>query len=169
MAGSITPATSVLTQRGVAFAVHTYTHERGVVAYGDEATKFLVDTLGVSPDQVFKTLVVTCGAGSGRSTLAVAVLPVPSTLSLKAMASALGVGKTAMADPAAVRRSTGYVLGGVSPLGQRTILPTVVDSSALRHERVFCSGGRRGLEIELDPAELVGATMATVADIRRLP
>jgi Cys-tRNA(Pro)/Cys-tRNA(Cys) deacylase len=162
MAGSATPATTMLTRLGIEFTVHTYEHDRGTEQYGDEAVDALSAGLGVSADRVFKTLVVSTG-----SSLAVAVLPVPDMLALKSVAAALGASKVSMADPAAVRRSTGYVLGGVSPLGQRTPLPTVVDTSALGHSTLFCSGGRRGLEIELSAQDLVRATAATVADIRR--
>lgn len=162
VAGTATPATTALTTLGIEFVVHTYTHDRGSTAYGDEAVDALSARFDLTAEQVFKTLVVAAGPS-----LAVAVVPVPSMLAPKAVAAALGWSKVAMADPAAVRRSTGYVLGGVSPLGQKSTLPTVVDASALAHPRVFCSGGRRGLEIELSPEDLIRATGATVADIRR--
>ena len=122
-----------------------------------------MSSLGVSPEQIFKTLVVSLTGGPGG--LAVAVVPVPHKLSLKAIAAALGASKAVMADAKAVTRSTGYVLGGVSPLGQRTALPTVVDSSALAWDRVLCSAGKRGLEVELSPTDLVAATSAVTADI----
>ncbi len=98
--------------------------------------------------------------------LGVAVLPVPSKLSLKAAAAALDVPKATMADPAAAQRSTGYVVGGISPLGQRKPLPTVVDSSALRWDRVLCSAGKRGWDVALAPADLIALTNAVTADIR---
>ena len=143
--------------------VHSYTHDRKSEAYGAEAVDALSSTLGVAPEQIFKTLVVALTGGPGG--LAVAVVPVPHKLSLKAAAAALGASKAVMAEAKAVTRSTGYVLGGVSPLGQRTALPTVVDSSALEWDRVLCSAGKRGLEVELSPTDLVAATSAITADI----
>ena len=133
-------------------------------SFGDEAVDQLRESLGVAPEQVFKTLVV-AAPGAGRSGLAVAVVPVPRRMAPKAVAAALGVPKVAMADAAAVTRATGYVLGGVSPVGQRRALPTVVDASATGFSTIFCSGGRRGLEIGLSPADLVAVTDAVVADI----
>jgi Cys-tRNA(Pro)/Cys-tRNA(Cys) deacylase len=118
--------------------------------------------MGVPAERVFKTLLAEV---DGK--LAVAVVPVSGQLDLKALASALGGKKAAMADPAAAERTTGYVLGGISPLGQRKKLPTVVDESALGYETMFCSAGRRGLEIELAPADLVRLTSARTAPIGR--
>ena len=115
------------------------------------------------PEQIFKTLVIAVPSG-----LAVAVLPVPWKLSLKAAAAALGVPKATMAERAAAERSTGYVLGGISPLGQRKRLPTVVDASALAFDRVLCSAGKRGWDVALAPADLVALTGAVTADIRAL-
>lgn len=136
-----------------------YRHDPRSQAYGDEAvTELAAEQL--SPEQIFKTLVV-----AGPSGLAVAVLPVPAKLSLKAAAAALGVPKATMADPAAAQRSTGYVLGGISPLGQRKVLPTVIDESALLWDRVLCSAGKRGLEIAVAPADLIALTRAVTADI----
>lgn len=162
MAGSVTPATAQLTGLGIGFTVHEFEHDRRTSGYGEEAVDTVAARLGVAPDRVLKTLVT-----ASRSGLVVAVLPVPAMLSLKAAAAASGTSKLTMADPAAVRRSSGYVLGGVSPFGQRTVLPTVVDASALEHETVLVSGGRRGLEIEVAPSDLVTVTRATIADIRR--
>ncbi len=133
-------------------------------SFGDEAVDQLRESLGVAPEQVFKTLVV-AAPGAGRSGLAVAVVPVPRRMAPKAVAAALGVPKVGMADAAAVTRATGYVLGGVSPVGQRRALPTVVDASATGFSTILCSGGRRGLEIGLSPADLVAVTDAVVADI----
>lgn len=113
------------------------------------------------PDQIFKTLIV-----AGPSGLAVAVLPVPCKLSLKAAAAALGWPKAVMAERGAAERSTGYVLGGISPLGQRRRLPTVLDASALEFDRVLCSAGKRGSDIALGPHDLMRLTAAVVADIR---
>lgn len=118
------------------------------------------EALGHDPARVFKTLVI----GDGKQ-LAVAIVPTSGKLSLKAAGAALGLHRPAMADPADVRRVTGYVLGGVSPLGQRKRLPTAIDESALGFETVFCSAGRRGLEVEVAPSDLVAATSATVAPL----
>ena len=154
-----TPATAALTRAGVAFTLHPYTHADGQRHFGDEATA----ALGLDPARVFKTLVAE--VTGRRTTLAVAVVPVAQQLDLKALAAALGAKKAAMADPAAAQRSTGYVLGGISPLGQRTALPTVVDASALTFPTVYLSAGRRGLQLELDPTDLVTVTGAQVAAI----
>ena len=158
-----TPALAALSRADVPHEVHSYTHDRKSEAYGAEAVDALSSTLGVAPEQIFKTLVVALTGGPGG--LAVAVVPVPHKLSLKAAAAALGASKAVMAEAKAVTRSTGYVLGGVSPLGQRTALPTVVDSSALEWDRVLCSAGKRGLEVALSPTDLVAATSAITADI----
>ena len=161
MPRTATPATTVLTKDGADFRVHTYQHDPSTESFGDEAVAHLTSTLGVEPAQIFKTLVVRIAA----SGLAVAVLPVPDKLSTKAMAAALGAAKVTMAERAEAERSTGYVFGGISPLGQRKRLPTVVDDSALLWPRMLCSGGRRGFEIDLDPADLVRLTTAAVAPI----
>lgn len=129
-----------------------------MTAYGLEAA----EALGVDPGRVFKTLVVD---GGGR--LAVAIIPVAAQLDLKAAGAALGVKKVELADPAAAERSSGMVRGGISPIGQRKALPTVLDESALGHETVFVSGGRRGFDVELAPADLVSLTRATTAAVAR--
>jgi len=157
-AGAGTPATVALTKAQVTFTTHAYEHDPAAASYGTEAA----EAMGVPPVRVFKTLVADV---DGK--LTVAVVPVSGSLDLKALASAVGGKKAAMADPAAAERSSGYVLGGISPLGQRKPLRTVVDASALPFETVFCSAGRRGLEIELAPADLVRLTSATVAAISR--
>ena len=159
MAGA-TPAITALERAGLPFEVHKYKHDRRRDDFGDEAVAITMSTLGVQAAQIFKTLVIDLGG-----TLGVAVIPVPEKLSLKAAAKALGASKAEMAQAAKVTRSTGYVLGGVSPLGQKTMLPTVVDASALQWDTVLCSGGRRGLEIALAPADLVSATGAVVAEV----
>ena len=146
-----TPATAALAAAGVSFVAHPYTHDPAVASYGLEAAEML----RIDPARVFKTLMVDV---DGR--LAVGVVPVSGNLDLKAMAAALGGKKAAMADPAAAQRRTGYVLGGISPLGQRQSFPTVVDDSALALGTILVSGGRRGLDIELDPAELIRLTAA---------
>ncbi|VFA99272.1 Cys-tRNA(Pro)/Cys-tRNA(Cys) deacylase ybaK [Nocardia cyriacigeorgica] len=161
MAGASTPAIRTLVRAAAEHRVHAYTHDPRADSYGTEAVDALATDLGLDPAQIFKTLVLELSTGS----LAVAVLPVPRSLSLKAAAAALGAPKAAMADRVKAERSTGYVLGGISPLGQRKTLPTVVDASANRWERVLCSAGRRGLEIELAPADLIRLTDAVVAPV----
>lgn len=153
MAG--TPATTLLDRRRVPYRRHSYPHRAGE-AYGPEAAR----TLGLDPARVFKTLVAEVDGG-----LIVGVLPVTGSLDLKALAAAVGGKRAKLADVKAAERATGYVAGGISPLGQRKRLPVVVDSTAARFETVFCSGGRRGLEIELAPADLVALTDAALADI----
>jgi Cys-tRNA(Pro)/Cys-tRNA(Cys) deacylase len=152
-----------LVSAGVAHRVLQYHHDPRAESFGDEAVRALADANGVQPDQIFKTLVIAIPAG-----LAVAVIPVPAKLSLKAAAAALGVAKATMAERAAAERSTGYVIGGISPLGQRKRLPTVVDASALDWETVLCSAGKRGSDIALDPRDLVRLTNAVTADIRAI-
>ncbi len=157
-ASSGTPATVALTAAGVDFTQHGYEHDPAASSYGLEAA----EVLGLPAEQVFKTLLVDTGAG-----LAVGVVPVTGSLDLKAMASALGVKKVSMADPAAAERSSGMVVGGISPLGQKRALPTVVDESVELFDVVYVSGGRRGLDLGLSPADLVRLTHAAVADIAR--
>ena len=153
-----TPATTALTRLRVDFRLHPYDHDPAAASYGLEAAA----ALSVPPGQVFKTLLV-----AGDSGLAVGVVPVDRQLDLKAVAAALGLKKVAMAAAADAERTTGYVVGGISPVGQRKALPTVVDSSALAFDRVYVSGGRRGLDLSLAPADLVSATRARVASIAR--
>jgi Cys-tRNA(Pro)/Cys-tRNA(Cys) deacylase len=162
--GEATPATAALTAARVPFTVHRYRSVMVNGSFGEEAVDHLGSSLDIAAEQIFKTLVVTA-PGAGRAGLAVAVVPVPRRMAPKQVAAALGVAKVEMAEAAVVTRTTGYVLGGVSPVGQRRALPTVVDISALDFATVFCSGGRRGLEIELSPADLVAVTDAVVADI----
>jgi Cys-tRNA(Pro)/Cys-tRNA(Cys) deacylase len=156
VAGSGTPATAILGRQGIAHAVHPYRHDPRHGGYGLEAS----EALGLPPERVFKTLVADV---DGQ--LTVAVVPVARQLDLKALASAAGGKRAAMADRAAAERATGYVAGGISPLGQRKRLPVVVDASAMEFATIYCSGGRRGLEIELAPADLVRAAGAAVAAI----
>ena len=158
MAGQGTAATALLTRQGIPYTVHTYDHDSRRGSYGLEAAQ----AMGVESGRVFKTLVADVDG-----TLAVGVVPVAAQLDLKALAAAVGGKKAAMADPAAAERATGYVTGGISPLGQRRRLRVVVDASALEFPTVYCSGGRRGLEIELAPGDLVRAANATVAPIAR--
>jgi Cys-tRNA(Pro)/Cys-tRNA(Cys) deacylase len=146
-----TPATVALTRAGVAFTLHPYHHDDAATHFGEEAAA----ALGVEPTRIFKTLLADVG-----DELVVAVVPVARQLDLKALAAVLGVKRATMADPAAATRSTGYVLGGISPFGQRTRLRTVVDDSALDHATVLVSAGKRGLQVELAPADLVRVTGA---------
>ena len=158
MAGQGTAATALLTRQGIAHTVHTYAHDSRAGSYGAEAA----EALGVAPGRVFKTLVADVDGA-----LAVGVVPVAAQLDLKALAAAVGGKKAAMADVAAAQRATGYVAGGISPVGQRRRLPVVIDATALDFPTIFCSGGRRGLEIELAPGDLVRAANATVAPIAK--
>jgi Cys-tRNA(Pro)/Cys-tRNA(Cys) deacylase len=158
VAGRGTTATAALERAKIPFTLHEYPHDPRHESYGAEAS----EALGVSPDRVFKTLVAEVDGA-----LVTGVVPVEGQLDLKALAAACGAKKAAMAQVAAAERATGYVAGGISPVGQRKRLPVVLDSSALRFETVFCSAGRRGLEIELAPADLVRAADATVAGISR--
>lgn len=156
MSGASTPATEALRRSGVYFQLRSYSHDPASASFGLEAAA----ALGVDPDRVFKTLIIDC---DGR--LAVAIVPVHRALSLKAAASALGEKKAVMASVADAERSTGYVRGGISPLGQRRRLATVVDTSAGDHATVLVSGGRRGLDVELAPSDLIDLTGAVVAAI----
>lgn len=158
-----TPAISALLAADIPHEVLRYHHDPQNDSFGDEAVSELAGSGGVDPEQVFKTLVVALAPKNG---LAVAVLPVAFQLSLKAAAAALGVAKATMAERAAAERSSGYVVGGISPFGQRRPLPTVVDSSALRWDRVLCSAGKRGLEVAVAPQDLIRLTNAVTADIR---
>lgn len=166
---SATPATAALTRAGVEFSVRTYDHDPslgGHGSYGAEAAA----ALGVNPARVFKTLlarVEAVGESSGGNGLAVAVVPVTGQLDLKALAQALDGKRAQMADPDEAERATGYVVGGISPVGQRRRLSTVLDSSALEHPTVLVSGGRRGMDIELAPSDLVAVTGASVFSLSR--
>ncbi|WP_055621592.1 Cys-tRNA(Pro) deacylase [Streptomyces sp. JHA19] len=153
-----TPATVALTAAGVAYTVHSYDHDPAHPSYGEEAAQ----AMGVSPDRVFKTLVADVDGA-----LTVAVVPVAGQLDLKALAAAVGGKRAAMADPALAERTTGYVRGGISPLGQRKRLRTVLDASASEHDTICVSAGRRGLEVELAPADLAALTGAVLAPVGR--
>ena len=150
MAGAATPAIAALVKAGVPHEILHF-----------EVVTDLSDSGDFAPEQVFKTLIIAL-----PRELAVAVVPVPSKLSLKATAAALGVAKASMAEPAAAERVTGYVVGGISPFGQRRRLPTVVDSSALAWDRVLCSAGKRHWDVAVAPQELIRLTDAVTADIR---
>ncbi|MEU9852988.1 Cys-tRNA(Pro) deacylase [Streptomyces sp. NPDC047974] len=153
-----TPATVALAAAGTAYTLHAYEHDPATPSYGEEAA----EALGVTPDRVFKTLVADVDGE-----LTVAVVPVAGQLDLKALATAVGGKRAAMADPAAAERTTGYVRGGISPLGQRKRLRTVLDASASGHATICVSAGRRGLEVELSPADLAALTSAVLAPIGR--
>ena len=161
VARAATPAIAALLAAQVPHEVLQYKHDPRNESFGEEAVEELGQVEGVNPEQVFKTLVIALPKG-----LAVAVIPVPSKLSLKAAAAALGVSKATMADRAAAQRSTGYVIGGISPFGQRKPLPTVVDASALRWDRVLCSAGKRGWDVVVHPQDLIRLTKAVTAEIR---
>jgi Cys-tRNA(Pro)/Cys-tRNA(Cys) deacylase len=153
-----TPATTALSRAGVAFTLHHYEHDPAAVSYGLEAAH----ALGVPAERVFKTLLADV---DGR--LIVAVVPVNGSLDLKVLATASGGKRASMAASAAAERATGYVVGGISPLGQRRRLPTVVDRSATEFDTVYVSAGRRGLDLELAPTDLIRLTGATTARIGR--
>lgn len=157
----MTPAIKAAQAAGVDFSVHEYRHDPGNRNYGREAA----EALGLDPRQVFKTLLVALNGDARR--LAVAIVPVDGQLDLKAMAAASGCKKVEMADPAAAERVTGYLVGGISPLGQKRRLPTVLDDTALAFDTVFVSAGRRGLEIELAPADLLRLCGGSTASIGR--
>jgi Cys-tRNA(Pro)/Cys-tRNA(Cys) deacylase len=161
VARAATPAIAALLAAEVPHQVLQYQHDPRNESFGEEAAAELAQVEGVNPEQVLKTLVIALPKG-----LAIAVIPVPSKLSLKAAAAALSVSKATMADRAAAERSTGYVIGGISPFGQRKPLPTVVDASALHWHRVLCSAGKRGWELVVHPQDLIRLTNAVTADIR---
>jgi Cys-tRNA(Pro)/Cys-tRNA(Cys) deacylase len=147
-----------LDRAGIAYSRHPYEHDPAAASYGLEAA----EALGVEPARVLKTLLVDTGKG-----LAVGVVPVDGQLDLKAVAAALGVKTVTMADPAAAERSTGYVVGGISPMGQKRALPTVLDDTAYAFDVVYVSGGRRGFDIGLSPTDLASVTRAVRARIGR--
>lgn len=153
-----TPATAALERAGVPYTPHVYEHHETATNFGEEAAA----ALGLREEQVFKTLVV-----SVDGALAVAIVPVANRLDLKAIAAAVGGKKATLANPALAEKRTGYVVGGISPVGQKTKLRTVVDESALSYPSIFVSGGRRGFDIEVAPADLVRVTEATAAAIAR--
>ena len=155
----MTPAVDQARRAKIEFRLHEYQHDPGGDSWGMEAAQ----KTGVAAERVFKTLVATLGSGE----LVVAVIPVAQRLNLKLLAKAAGAKKAAMAEPATVERSTGYVLGGVSPLGQKKRLPILIHASANEFATIFVSAGRRGLEIELRPADLARLTGAGFADLGR--
>lgn len=153
-----TPALVALTKAGMAFVEHAYEHDPAQTHFGDETAA----ALGVDKARLFKTLLAQTDRG-----LVVGIVPVSGQLDLKALAKACGVKKAEMADPAAAERATGYLVGGISPLGQKSRLPMILDDSALGHDTIYVSGGRRGLQVELSATDLVRVTGARVAAIGR--
>ena len=151
-----TPATTMLDRAKISYRTHSYAHDSRADSYGAEAAS----QLGLDPRQIFKTLIAAVD-----SSLVCAVVPVAARLDLKALAAAVGGRKAELAEPAKAQRATGYVLGGISPLGHRSRLPVVVDSSASSFERIYVSAGKRGLQLELAPADLIAVAGATTAAI----
>ena len=151
-----TPATNLLTSKGVDFKAHEYSHDPNSTSFGLEAA----EKLGVDPNRVFKTLIANVD-----ESFAVAIIPVNQQVSLKSLARTLGAKRAVMADPAAAARLTGYVVGGISPLGQKRLLSTVIDESAKEFETILVSGGRRGFDIELSPQDLAQLLSAVFAEI----
>ena len=158
-----TPATAALSAAGISFVEHAYAHDPAETDFGREAA----EALGVSPERIFKTLLAEVEGGSADGALVVGIVPVSGLLDLKALAAAVGGKRAQMAAPALAERKTGYVVGGISPVGQRTRLRTVLDDSAREHDTILVSGGRRGLDIELAPEDLLRAVEGIWAEIGR--
>ena len=158
-AQTATPALQLLVDAGIWHRVYTYGHEAASIGFGREAA----EKLGITPESIYKTLLVQ----SSERELANAVVAVADMLHLKRLATALGTKRVEMADPTVAQQKTGYVLGGISPLAQKTPLPLVVDDSTRHHERIWVSGGRRGLSVEMQTADFLTLTSAQVAEIRR--
>jgi len=153
-----TPATVALDSAGIDYTPHAYDHDAANTNFGQEAA----DVLGIDAEQVFKTLLADVDGA-----LVVAIVPVSGKLDLKALASAVGGKRAAMADPALAQKRTGYIVGGISPIGQKTAHPTVLDETAELFDTIFVSGGRRGFDVELAPADLLSITRGVVAAIAR--
>lgn len=155
----MTPGIHVISKAGISHNIHEYEHDPASAGYGNEAA----EKMGVDPARVFKTLIVTV---DGKM-LAVGVIPVTGMLSMKLIARAAGGKKASMADPQEVQRRTGYVLGGVSPLGQKNRLKTLIDASAKAFDTIYISAGRRGLEIELSPEDLARLTSGQLVPLQQ--
>lgn len=158
MAGAPTPALAALGAAGVPHKVVKFAHDPRERAFGEEAIRALTEAYGIAPEQIYKTLVLAAPA--------VTILPARSRLSLKAAAAALGLSRATMADQTSAERATGYVIGAVSPFGQRRSLPTVVDADTLSWDRVYCSAGRRGWDVAVAPLDLIRLTGAVTARIQ---
>lgn len=160
--GGATPATRALVAAGVDFTEHPYEHDPAAQSYGLEAA----EAIGVAPEQVYKTLLAQTDLPRDHG-LVVGIAPVTGQLDLKALAAAVGSKRATMADPALAERTTGYVVGGISPIGQKRPLCTILDESAMTYSSIYVSGGRRGLDLELAPDDLVRMVQATTAPIGR--
>lgn len=158
----MTPAIEALKKANIQFTLHEYSHDPQAASYGEEAA----NCLDVEAQRVFKTLLVSGNSNDNSKDLAVSIVPVTHQLDLKAVAKAIKVKKTSMADASAAQKATGYILGGISPLGQKKRLPFTVDSSAIDYETIFISGGKRGLEIEIAPEDLIALCNAKISDIK---
>ena len=158
----MTPAVETLKKAGIQYKLHEYPHDTHASSYGEEAANLL----NIPTERVFKTLVISCDANDNSKQLAIAIVPVSHQLDLKALAKSLKTKKTSMADATAAQNATGYILGGISPLGQKKRLPFTLDSSALNFSSIFVSGGKRGLEIEIAPEDLIKLCKTNTADIK---
>jgi len=158
----MTPAIEALKKAGIQYKLHEYPHDAQSSSYGEEAA----NCLNQATEQVFKTLVISCDPKDNSKLLAIAIVPVSHQLDLKALAKSLKSKKISMADVTAAQNATGYILGGISPLGQKKCLPFTLDSSAANFSSIFVSGGKRGLEIELAPEDLITMCNANTADIK---
>ncbi|MCV7379131.1 Cys-tRNA(Pro) deacylase [Mycobacterium alsense] len=158
-ARAATPGIAALVKAGVPHEIVTFDRGSGEHSFGAEAVRALAEK-GVAAERIYKTLVIAVPGG-----LAVAIVPASARLSLRAAAAALGFSRAGMAEPAAAQRATGYVVGAISPFGQRKPLPTVVDAGALAWERIYCSAGRRGWDVAVAPHDLIRLTGAVTADI----
>jgi len=157
----MTPAINLVKKNKIKHSVHEYQHDAGAIGRGESYGQEAAEKMGVNAEQIFKTLVVNLD----NKELVVAVIPVASMLSMKQVAKAANAKKAVMADKQAVERSTGYVLGGVSPLGQKKRLRSFIDSSAQQYETIFVSAGKRGLEIELSPNDLADLLSAKLFEL----